>query len=157
MKIQEDIRWEQQFSNYKAALLKLKLAVEKISANLDFDTEVDEMIQESLIKRFEYTHELAWKVMKRYAEYQGNFEIKGSRDATREAFKMKMIGSEESATLWLNMIKSRNESTHTYNHETANELADLIIEEYFPLFVNFEKTMEKLKNTDENNLFEKEL
>ena len=36
---------------------------------------------EGLIQRFEYTHELAWNVMKDYAHFQGNSNVAGSRDA----------------------------------------------------------------------------
>ena len=45
------------------------------------------MVQQDIrwIQRFEYTHELAWKVMKDYAEYQGYTDIRSSRDAIREA------------------------------------------------------------------------
>ena len=45
------------------------------------------MVQQDIrwIQRFEYTHELAWKVMKDYAEYQGYTDIRSSRDAIRKA------------------------------------------------------------------------
>ena len=66
-----DIRWKQRFDNYNKALTKLKEAVSIISRELHYGSEVDELLQEGLIQRFEYTHELAWNVMKDYAEYQG--------------------------------------------------------------------------------------
>ena len=34
---------------------------------------------------------MAWNVMKDYAHYQGNADIKGSRDATRYAFEVEII------------------------------------------------------------------
>jgi hypothetical protein len=78
--MEKDIRWEQRFSNYIKAVDKLSQSVKYIEEN--FDTEelledeiLDEMIKEGLIQRFEYTHELAWNVMKDYAEYQGNSSI----------------------------------------------------------------------------------
>lgn len=67
--MEEDIRWIQRFSNYRKALVKFNQAIEIISMQLDLGEEVDELLEEGLIQRFEYTHELAWKVMKDYAEY----------------------------------------------------------------------------------------
>ena len=93
--MERDIRWIQRFSNYKKALEKLQQSIEYIREDYqneedNLDEVLDEMMKEGLIQRFEYTHELAWNVMKDYAYYQGNTEIGGSRDATREAFKMKI-------------------------------------------------------------------
>src|SRR5690606_27761039 len=92
--MEQDIRWKQRFSNFVIALRKLSQAVEYIRHNLidedepmdddDLGFVLDEIIKEGLIQRFEYTHELAWNVMKDYAAYQGNTDVGGSRDATRE-------------------------------------------------------------------------
>ena len=103
--MRKDIRWEQRFSNFIKALHKLTQAINYIDDNIEAENVeyiLDEIIKEGLIQRFEYTHELAWNVMKDYAEYQGNFDIKGSRDATQEAFKMKIISDGET---WMDMIK----------------------------------------------------
>ncbi len=43
--------------------------------------------------------------------YQGNTEIRGSRDATREAFKAELIIDGDS---WMEMIKKRNLTSYTY-------------------------------------------
>ena len=77
------------------------------------------LLKEGLIQRFGYTHELAWNTMKDYARYQGNEEVAGSRDATREAFRLKLI---EDGALWMEMIGSRNQTTHTYTEATADEI-----------------------------------
>lgn len=42
---------------------------------------------------------------------------------------------------WMEMIRSRNQTSHTYNQDVADQIAGLIIQRYFPLFVAFEKTM----------------
>ena len=84
----QDIRWLQRFSNYCKALAKLGQAVDIVSRRLELANEVDELLQEGLIQRFGYTHELVWKVMKDYAEYQGYTDIRGSRDAIRKALQI---------------------------------------------------------------------
>lgn len=149
----EDIRWEQRFSNFNKALLKLEESVNYINHNV-LDEEnlgyiVDELIKEGLIQRFECTHELAWNVMKDYALFQGNSTIGGSRDATREAYKLQII---ENADVWMDMIQSRNKTSHTYNVEIANEIFGKIIREYFQLFLDFQKTMEEKRSGEQNKL-----
>jgi nucleotidyltransferase substrate binding protein (TIGR01987 family) len=143
--MEDDIRWLQRFSNYKKAVEKLQQSVDFIHLYKKDNSEIvlDEMIKEGLIQRFEYTHELAWNVMKDYAEYQGNNTIGGSRDATREAFQLKII---ENGDVWMDMIKSRNKTSHTYNEETAEEIYQKIITEYFPVFMDFKNKMEEKTN-----------
>lgn len=141
----QDIRWQQRFSNYVKALSKLEQAVVQITTTFGSDTAqlgewLDEMIKEAFIQRFEYTHELAWNVMKDYAHFQGNSEVAGSRDATREAFQLHLIIE---AHTWMDMIASRNKSSHTYNEVTANEIYAKILNEYFPLFLDFKHKMEQ--------------
>ena len=89
-----DIRWEQRFNNYNKAFSKLDEAVKRISLDFEMDINgtidedefLDDIIKEGLIQRFEYTHELAWNVMKDFLANAGNTGIYGSKDATREAF-----------------------------------------------------------------------
>jgi nucleotidyltransferase substrate binding protein (TIGR01987 family) len=155
----EDIRWEQRFSNFNKAMSKLEESVAYINHNcIDGDDKlksedlgyvVDELIKEGLIQRFEYTHELAWNVMKDYAFFQGNSTIGGSRDATREAYKLQLI---ERADVWMDMIQSRNKTSHTYDENTANEIFDKIINDYFPLFFEFRKVMEIKRSEEQSNL-----
>jgi nucleotidyltransferase substrate binding protein (TIGR01987 family) len=163
MEMPKDVRWLQRFSNYKKALQKLQQAVEYVSLSLDaVETDtvnsekmnqlLDEMMKEALIQRFEYTHELAWNVMKDYAEYQGNSTVGGSRDATREAFQLQLISNGH---VWMDMISSRNKTTHTYNEATADEIYFKILKEYYPAFIEFYEKMTALLATIQQNLFDK--
>lgn len=152
----KDIRWEQRFSNYVKALAKLKQSITFIKNNLDeIEGEavdlLDEMIKEALIQRFEYTHELAWNVMKDYADYQGNSEVGGSRDATREAFQLKLISDGQ---VWMDMISSRNKTSHTYNEDTANEIYEKIVNSYYKAFLDFQKTMENKRSGEQPTIFD---
>ncbi|AOW20589.1 nucleotidyltransferase substrate binding protein [Urechidicola croceus] len=157
----EDIRWEQRFSNYVKAFSKLDQAVTKIKedfeiddeGNIDDDEFLDDIIKEGLIQRFEYTHELAWNVMKDYAAYQGNPDVGGSRDAVREAFQLQLIAEGK---IWMEMIKSRNKTSHTYNEETANEIFKDIVYLYHAEFKAFLNTMEEKRSGEQEKLFEEE-
>lgn len=146
-----DIRWEQRFSNYNKAFLKSELAVIKIreeyqieeDGTIDEDEFLDHIIKEGLIQRFEYTHELAWNVMKDFLENAGNTNIFGSKDATREAFAQGLLGDGE---IWMYMIKSRNKTSHTYNQETADDIFIKIMHHYFEQFLNFRNKMEEMRS-----------
>ena len=81
----EDIRWQQRFSNYQKALMRLSEAVDVLNSQDIVNVLELTLLKEGLIQRFEYTHELAWKVMKDYLEYQGYVDIRGSRDAIRKS------------------------------------------------------------------------
>lgn len=141
-----DVRWKQRFENFQKALQKLVDAVDYIKNN-DSKAEIvlDEIIKEGLIQRFEYTHELAWNVMKDYATYQGNTTVGGSRDATREAFQLQLISD---GAVWMDMIGSRNKTSHTYNEATADEIYLKILNDYFPVFLEFQKNMEQKMSVD---------
>lgn len=150
----QDVRWEQRFSNFIKALNKLTEAVNYINEHQQEDDNthiVAEIVKEGLIQRFEYTHELAWNVMKDYAAYQGNTLIKGSRDATREAFNMELITDGE---VWMDMIRSRNQASHTYNEETAEDIYGKIIQNYHSVFQSFAETMEVLRSGSQSTLFD---
>lgn len=143
-----DIRWQQRFSNYGKALAKLDEAVHKIKneyadeKGVIHDSFLDDILKEGLIQRFEYTHELAWNVMKDFLEQAGNSNIYGSRDATRAAFAVGLIPEGE---VWMDMIKSRNQTSHTYNEATADAIYAKIIANYFPAFLVFRDTMDALR------------
>lgn len=135
--IEKDIRWIQRFNNYRRALEKFNQAVDIISNKLEWGEEIDDLLEEGLIQRFEYTHELAWKVMKDYAQYQGYTNIQGSRDAFRKAFEMGIIENEA----WMESINDRNLTSHNYDDETVAEILKAIIDTYALLFNDFEKKM----------------
>ena len=136
----EDIRWQQRFSNFNKALAQLEKAV-----TLANERQLTEIEQQGLLKAFEFTHELAWNVMKDYFEYQGNVSIKGSRDAIREAFATGLI---EEGDIWMDTIKSRVQTVHAYDEDTADDIAEKVIEVYFPIFVDFKNSMESIIEKD---------
>lgn len=122
----EDIRWKQRFDNYLRALQTLRRGVE-----LAEKRDLSELEQQGLVQGFEFTHELAWNVLKDYLEDAGVSGIIGSKGATREAFKNGLI---EDGEAWMDMIKARNLSSHTYNTATAEEIVKDILTRFYPAF-----------------------
>lgn len=131
-----DIRWKQRLSNFKQALSQLSSAV-----SLSHTRELSDLEKQGLIQTFEFTHELAWNVMKDYFEYQGNPSITGSRDAAREAFQKGLVQNGEA---WMEMIRSRNQTSHTYNQAVASEIIEKLTRDYFPEFQAFLNKMIEL-------------
>ncbi len=131
-----DIRWKQRLQSFHSALSQLSEGVE-----LQQQRPLSRLEKQGFVKAFEFTHELAWQLMKDYLSYQGNTRIMGSRDATREAFGNKMIADGEH---WMEMIQTRNKAVHIY----AETIADTVIERttnvYYPLYVEFERFMQNI-------------
>ena len=130
----QDIRWKQRFSNFEKALLKLSEVIEKKEILSDLE-------KEGLIQRFEFTHELSWQVMKDFLIYDGIQNIIGSRSAVREAFNKGIISNGE---IWMEMIESRNRTSHTYLESILKSEYNKITKNYYPLFIEFQTKMKSL-------------
>lgn len=137
----QDSRWQQRFSNYSKALKELKSAID-----LSQQRDLTKLEKQGLIQCFEYTHELAWKTLKDFLEDRGVTEpLFGSKDATREAFKLEIITNGE---VWMQMIKSRNLTSHIYDESVVNTIATIIIDAYFSQFQNLQKKLSELQQKD---------
>ncbi len=139
-----DIRWLQRFANYGKALTQLKKFIDK--------GELNEFEEQGLIKAFEYTYELAWNVVKDFYEEQGEQSIQGSKDAFRLAFKRGLITNGEE---WMEMVENRKLTVHTYNEETAVEIAELIRKKYFKCFNELYSALEPYRSGSQSSLFRK--
>ncbi|HBC28930.1 MAG TPA: nucleotidyltransferase [Prevotellaceae bacterium] len=142
--MEQDIRWIQRLDNYDKALVRLRTAARIIREHGCADNEVDDLLKEGLVQRFEYTQELAWKVMKDYEEYQGYTDVQGSRDAIRKGLQMGLV--EDS--VWMDTISSRNLTSHCYDEEEFNEVLDRIIQSYLPVFEKFSARMNALRDSE---------
>ena len=129
----QDIRWQQRLSNYARTLDQLESAVA-----IARERGLSELERLGLIQLFEYTHELAWQLMKDWFAYQGNTSITGSRDAIREAFSRGLIDDGET---WMETIATRNQTSHAYNEAVAARIAERIVDRYAELFRSFHGTM----------------
>jgi nucleotidyltransferase substrate binding protein (TIGR01987 family) len=123
----EDIRWKQRFENFVQATKELEDAV-----TLKNSRELTVLEKKGLIQSFEIAHELAWNLLKDYLQAVGGTTgLLGSRDTTREAFKRGLISDGDT---WMEMIISRNKTSHIYDEATAEEVIDLTCRLYYPCF-----------------------
>ena len=122
----DDIRWFRRFANYTKGLQSLSEAGALAGAR-----PLSRLEQQGLIQALEFTHELAWNVLKDYLEQQGIFGLIGSRDASRSAFQHGLITDGEA---WMDMIKARNLTSHTYNPAVADSVTRDILVRFYPAF-----------------------
>ena len=133
-----DIRWKQRFNNYSRAFQTLIAAVA-----LARSRQLSELEEQGLIQSFEFTHELAWNVLKDYLEEKGITGLIGSKDATRAAFKNALIEDGED---WMKMIEDRNKTSHTYDPQVAQAVVENILERFYPAFEKMAKKFTSLND-----------
>lgn len=107
---------ENSFEKYKKALTKLEEAL-----NID---KVDEIVRDATIQRFEFTFEMLWKLIKKFA-YMEKLECYSPKTCFKIAFQMGLI-KEEDEEIFIDMIDYRNVTTHTYNEEMSKEVYNFI-------------------------------
>lgn len=144
MAMKQDVRWRQRLENYDKALARLRKAVDIIAAEQHGRSEVDDLLKEGLVQRFEYTQELAWKVMKDYEEYQGYTDVQGSRDAIRRALQMGLVDDAR----WMDTIASRNLISHCYDDEEFQAVLCQIVNDFLPIFMKFSEHMNAIIEVD---------
>lgn len=142
----EDIRWIQRFSNYRKALARLGEAVE-----LADDRELSDLEQQGLIQGFEFTFDLAWKTLQDYLRHHNRPNDNGGPNVIiAQAIEDGIIKGEEQ---WKAMKKSRDLTSHSYDGDTADDIAENIIELYYGMFIQLETRLQLEKINEEKNLF----
>ena len=132
----QDVRWKQRFAHFKNAFKQLKNAKE-----LRNDRDFTELELQGVIQAFEVSQELSWKVLKDFLEDQGKTDLFGSKNAVREAFNVGLITN---GVVWFDMIKSRNLTSHIYDHSEILAILDIILNDYVTEFKVFENKMQSL-------------
>ena len=121
----QDIRWQQRFHNFSRAFILLREAMEN-----DLTT-LNQLEKEGIIQRFEYTFELAWKVLKDKMEYDGLILDQISPKAVvKQAYAAKYIDDPDT---WLKMIGDRNLMSHTYDFLKFEAVIQSIAAAYLPM------------------------
>ncbi len=132
----EDIRWKQRFQNYKKALDRLIDAVTVLKTR-----ELSYLEKQGFVQAFEFTFDLSWKVLKDFLLFQGNCEqLYGSRDSIKKAYSLGLISSGD---IWLEMIKSRNLTSHIYDEKVIDEIIELVFSQYVDKFIELRERLEQ--------------
>ncbi len=134
----ETPRWKYRFDNYRRAFSLLREAIE-----LKQERELTQLEQEGIIQRFEYTWELAWKLLKDYLEYNGiNLATITPSATIKAAFAAKIIANGEG---WMQALDARNKMSHTYDFKVFSQIITDIEQNYLHLFDQlYMKLLDKL-------------
>ncbi len=119
-----DVRWKQRFSNFDRAFVLLREALERGPSALSA------LEKEGVIQRFEYTFELAWKLLKDYLDAEGAVITPITpRQVIKEAFAAKLVPDGQA---WIDMLDHRNLLAHTYDASVFETAVDAIARRYLP-------------------------
>lgn len=119
------------FKNFDLAFAQLKSFIEQgIKDDLD---------RAGIIQAFEFTFEQAWKAVQKKAGEEA-VSITSPKQAWMWAIERDWILSEKEH-LWLEMLKDRNLTTHTYREVVAKQVAKNIVENYSEAFEGLLKKM----------------
>lgn len=130
----KNIRWKQRFANFERAVFLLKEGV-------SLGNNVPNIQKEGVIKRFEYTFELAWKVLKDYMEY-GGIETNLPREVFKLAFANGLI---KDGAVWFDMLEKRNLIVHNYDEKSFELVFKLITSKYFEAIKQLYELLSKKK------------
>ena len=125
-------RMRERYEDYKKALERLKEAM------LEEPTEI---IIDGTIQRYEFTFELAWKIMKDYLEYNGFIDgLSSPRNIIQLAFQNKII---KNGDIWIQMMLDRNLLSHLYDEEKSREIYNNIKNSYLVQFEQLKQFLEE--------------
>jgi nucleotidyltransferase substrate binding protein (TIGR01987 family) len=119
-----DIRWKQRFQNFEKAYLLFDEAMQMDGEKLS------QLEKEGIIQRFEVLIELSWKTLKDYLENEGYDAVKNAKHVIRVAFQDEIITDAEN---WMEALKKRNLTSHTYNENILNETMVFLTTVFYPL------------------------
>ncbi len=133
-------KFEFKLNNFRKAVDRLEEVL-----RVDFDIEDDrvkqEILRDSIIQRFEFCYELAWKTLREYLLNEG-LEIEPTpRKVFKSAYQNCIIDNSDT---WLNMIKDRNVSSHEYNEQSSIRVSENVEKEYLPAFKTLILKLEEL-------------
>lgn len=114
---------ENKFDNFNNAVKRLN------EANIAYKKDKsDTLYRDSLIKRFEFTFELAWKTLREFLFSQGySLAVASPQNVIAFAYREGFLNSEE---IWLDMLDARNSTVHDYDDELSDKIADDISNRY---------------------------
>lgn len=126
----DTVRWKLRFENYCEALKTLEETIPRYG-------QLSELEKDGLIQRFEFTFDLAWKVMQDYLKFAGYSDIKGPRPVMTQMAQDGLLDP----FVWEELLLARNELSHIYSEEKSRTYLDKIVHDYFPAFNEFKKSM----------------
>ena len=129
----------------KTRLKTLRDAYNRLKETLAMNPEETDIVIDATIQRFEFTFELAWKTIKKFAETLGAGECNSGRNCIKLAYRLGWIEDEG---MWLSLLEARNLTSHTYNQEIALNVYEMIKSQHTAfknLILSLEKELSELQ------------
>jgi nucleotidyltransferase substrate binding protein (TIGR01987 family) len=124
-------RWKERLKSYSKALLQLESALQQKQFSV--------LEKDGVIKRLEFTFELAWKTLQDKLYDQGYLSTKGPKPVIKQAFNNGIITDGQA---WIDMLIDRNNPTHLYDESAAVSIFDRIQITYFALLQELKSKLE---------------
>ena len=112
------------YAQLKTAILRFSEMLDAYRNNAARPPLEQEAVQDSLIKRCEYTLEIAWKICNKHLEEEGFAEAAtGSpKSIIRLAAQRNLIRNPEA---WFNYLRFRQDTSHDYSSDKAEAVLDI--------------------------------
>lgn len=133
MEYSQDMHWVQRYNSFHKALQRIL----DITNSEENPEDLSELEKEGLVHRFEYTFELAWKVLQDFLINKG-YNITGPKPVLQKAFEDGIISDHDG---WRKMIKARNTTSHIYNEGEALSIVKCIYSDYAPILEKLDKRL----------------
>lgn len=122
--------------------MNLKKAYTRLKEVSDLYDGKDDIIRDSLIQRFEFTYELTHKTLSEFMKYLGvTLENSFPRTIFKKAYVNNLISDDQ---VWINLLHDRNQTSHIYNENLANEVANRIMNDYVSAIGELVDNLEKI-------------
>lgn len=127
------------YAQLKTAIQRFGEMLEAYRNNAGRPPLEQEAVQDSLIKRFEYTLEVAWKICKKHLEDEGFTEAaSGSpKSIIRLAAQRNLVSNPET---WFNYLQFRQDTSHDYSSDKAEAVLD-VAEDFYEDVANLYRGM----------------
>lgn len=125
-------KFDEKYSKYRDAVSRLKEAID------DFGKLGVSSVRDGAIQRFEFCTELAWKTTREYLIDMGYIDLNSPKEVMRTAFAAGLIDNDSA---WIDILNSRNLTSHVYDEETAQKIFNDIKNIYI---IQFETLISKL-------------
>ncbi len=105
------------------SIRRLAQMLEEYERIEELEERLQEAVKESLLQRFEYSWEMAWKTGKRYlVEVEGYPRGIGPNPTVRLLGELGLLDPEK----WLVYAQARQDSSHDYSGEKADSVLEMI-------------------------------
>lgn len=130
-----DVRWRQRFENFSRAVVLLRSALERGPEALN------DLEKEGAVRRFEYTVELAWKVLKDFLESSGaQLASVTPKSVVKVSFAARLIADGQ---LWIDMLDHRNALFHKHDPTLLGPGLEAIRARYLPALEALHRYLEE--------------